>query len=129
MLWFSLYLVHFFVLDEEYGSEGLVSTQCDVYSYGIMLMEVLTRTKPTDEQLVGDGSLKHWVRDSLAHSVTQVVDENLLKPEDGQMKLQCVSSIMELALSCAADSPEERPNIKDVLVALSKIKLDFLALS
>ncbi|KAM3379787.1 hypothetical protein P3S68_012201 [Capsicum galapagoense] len=33
----------------EHGSEGLVSTKCDVYSYGIVLMETFTRTKPNDE--------------------------------------------------------------------------------
>ncbi|OIT36029.1 lrr receptor-like serinethreonine-protein kinase efr [Nicotiana attenuata] len=45
----------------EYGREGLVSTKCDVYSYGTMLMEIFTRTKPNDEMFDGDLSLKQWV--------------------------------------------------------------------
>ncbi|PHU19223.1 hypothetical protein BC332_10374 [Capsicum chinense] len=32
----------------EYGQDGLVSTKCDVYSYGIMLLETFTRRKPNN---------------------------------------------------------------------------------
>ncbi|PHT82998.1 hypothetical protein T459_11441 [Capsicum annuum] len=40
----------------EYGQDGLVSTKCDVYSYGIMLLKTFTRRKPSGFQ--GDLSLK-----------------------------------------------------------------------
>ncbi|KAM3239321.1 hypothetical protein P3L10_014355 [Capsicum annuum] len=47
----------------EYGLEGLVSTKCDVYSYGVMLLETFTRRKPNEFE--GDLSLKQWVSYSL----------------------------------------------------------------
>lgn len=112
----------------EYGSEGLVLTKCDTYSYGIMLMEMFTRTKPSDEKFVGDMSLKRWVNDSFPNSVAQVTDANLLRQEDGHIteKVQCLSSLMELALKCCAESPVERINLNDVLAALKKIRLQLL---
>ncbi|KAM3306495.1 hypothetical protein P3S67_013365 [Capsicum chacoense] len=57
------------LLDEDmvahlkYGQDGLVSTKCDVYSYGIMLFETFTRRKPNNFE--GDLSLKQWVSHSL----------------------------------------------------------------
>ncbi|XP_059277106.1 probable LRR receptor-like serine/threonine-protein kinase At3g47570 [Lycium ferocissimum] len=69
----------------EYGLEGLVSIKCDVYSYGIMLMETFTRTKPSDEMFHGDHSLKQLVSTSLPHAVMEVVDANLITPRDNQL--------------------------------------------
>ncbi|CAL5346284.1 unnamed protein product [Camellia sinensis] len=114
----------------EFGLEGLVSTNCDVYSYGILLMETFTRVKPTDEMFIEDMTMKCWIMESLPNSISHVIDANLLKPEKEQLTaivVQCVSSIMELALSCCVQSPEERINMKDVLTTLKKVRLLYLA--
>ncbi|KAF5731789.1 LRR receptor-like serine/threonine-protein kinase [Tripterygium wilfordii] len=108
----------------KYGSEGIISTRCDVYAFGILLMEIFTRMKPTDEMFVGELNLKSWVKESLVHALTKVVDSNLLKREDKHFvaKLNCLSSVMELALACIEDSPEDRIIVSDALVMLKKIK-------
>ncbi|KAG8365614.1 hypothetical protein BUALT_Bualt18G0124300 [Buddleja alternifolia] len=59
----------------EYGLEGMVSTRCDVYSYGIILMETFTRKRPSDDMFREDCSLKTWVERSLP---THAIDANLL---------------------------------------------------
>ena len=84
-------------------------------------MEVFARKKPMDEMFTGDLTLKTWV-ESLSNSVIQVVDANLLRREDEDLatKLSCLSSIMALALACTTDSPEERIDMKDVVVELKK---------
>nr|XP_027082867.1 LRR receptor-like serine/threonine-protein kinase EFR [Coffea arabica] len=112
----------------EYGSEGLISPKCDVYSYGIMLMEVFSRRKPNDEMFAGNLSLKSWINDSLPNSILRVIDAKLLKREDENFteKLEGFSSIMELALKCVRESPTDRLSMKVVLETLKKIKLKFM---
>ncbi|PHU19202.1 hypothetical protein BC332_10353 [Capsicum chinense] len=111
----------------EYGLDGLVSTKCDVYSYGVMLLETLTRRKPNEFE--GDLSLKKWVSNSLAEAVMDVIDINLVTPTGNhlQKELDVVASIMNLALDCCAESPARRTNMKDVVGMLQKIKIQLLA--
>ncbi|XP_047266677.1 receptor kinase-like protein Xa21 isoform X2 [Capsicum annuum] len=111
----------------EYGQDGLVSTKCDVYSYGIMLLETFTRRKPTEFE--GDLSLKQWVSYSLPDAVMDVADSNLVPPMDNHLKkkLDCVASIMKVALDCCIESPARRTNMKDVVGMLEKIRIQLLA--
>jgi LRR receptor-like serine/threonine-protein kinase FLS2 len=111
----------------EYGLEGIVSTSGDVYSYGILLMETFTKKKPTDDMFAGEMSLKRWVEESSALSITKVIDANLLTTESDYASTEdCISSIMKLALHCCAELPEQRVNAKSVSITLNKIKLKFL---
>ncbi|KAG6639437.1 hypothetical protein CIPAW_10G100300 [Carya illinoinensis] len=111
----------------EYGYEGLVSTRGDVYSYGILLMETFTRKKPTDDMFTGEMSLKSLVQESLALSILEVVDANLLINENDYAAMEkCLLSTMGLALHCCADLPKQRIGIENVLATLNKIKLKFL---
>ncbi|XP_070012335.1 probable LRR receptor-like serine/threonine-protein kinase At3g47570 [Nicotiana sylvestris] len=121
-------LATFGYIAPEYGRDGLVSTKCDVYSYGIMLMEAFTRRKPNDEMFEGDLSLKQWVSNSLPEGTVDVVDANLVTPQDDHLnkKLDCVVSIMKVALDCCVDSPAKRIDIKDVVRMLHKIKIQLL---
>ena len=108
----------------EYGSEGRVSTKGDIYSYGIILLEIITRKKPTDEMFVGELAMRQWIASLLDRM--EVVDDGLLRIEDGRdvTGMQTVlSSILELGLRCSEESPDERPDIKDVVTKVNKIKL------
>ena len=112
----------------EYGLDGIVSKKGDVYSYGIMLMEVFTRKKPIDEMFTGDMNLKQWVENSFPHAIPSIIDANLLRIEDHLciIKKDCLSSLIELALVCSATSPKERIDMKHILTALNKIKMKLL---
>ncbi|KAL8041012.1 hypothetical protein ABFX02_10G137200 [Erythranthe guttata] len=121
----------------EYGSDGTVSTKGDVYSYGIMLMEVLTRRKPTDELFGENRSLRHWVKAAYnTNSLIEVIDANLFQEEENGLLLlkinshhniiTCLSSVIELSLDCSKKAPQDRINMKDAVVRLIKIKQRFL---
>ncbi|XP_016448756.2 receptor kinase-like protein Xa21 [Nicotiana tabacum] len=112
----------------EYGLAGLVSTKSDVYSYGIMLLENFTRRKPNDEMFDGDLNLKQWVSYSIPEAVMDVVDANLLTPMDNHLnkKLDCVASIMKVALDCSAESAARRIDMKNIVGMLKKIKIQLL---
>ncbi|KAK2980756.1 hypothetical protein RJ640_015675 [Escallonia rubra] len=97
-------------LHHEYGLGGSVSTSSDVYSFGIMLMETFTKTKPTDKMFAGGMTLRLWVKESLPNGISKVVDMALLRQEGENLTRdeQCLTSIMELALECTKESTEER---------------------
>ncbi|KAH9667910.1 protein kinase domain-containing protein [Citrus sinensis] len=108
----------------EYGREGRVSANGDVYSFGIMLMETFTGKKPTDEIFNEAMTLKQWVNDWLPISTMEVVDVNLLSQEDVHFvaKEQCVSFVFNLAMACTVESPEQRINAKEIVTMLLKIR-------
>ncbi|PON56489.1 Serine/threonine protein kinase [Parasponia andersonii] len=112
----------------EHGLDGIVSRRGDVYSYGIILMEVFTRKKPTDEMFTREMNLRQWVENSFPHSVAQIIDAKLLRTEDRHYVINrdCISSVMELALACCATSPEERIDTKNIVTTLNKIKKKLL---
>ncbi|CAL2225825.1 unnamed protein product [Prunus armeniaca] len=110
----------------EYGSTGKVSTKGDVYSYGIMMLEIMTRKKPTDEMFAGEQTLRQWINESLPNNCLEVVDAGLLSIEEGRdvnATKNIILSIMEISLRCCEQVPEERMDFKDVVTKLMKIKL------
>eukprot|EP00253_Pinus_taeda_P007608 PITA_07608 len=61
----------------EYGLGVAVSSQGDVYSYGILLLEILTRKQPTSGMFIGDLNLHSWVNLAFLDRVKEVIDNDL----------------------------------------------------
>ena len=124
MLCSSKLLLFFFT---EYGSEGRVSIKGDIYSFGVMLLEMFSRKKPTDDMFVGELSLRKWVMASIPEKIMEIIDGNLLRTGDGRDVIAAkdyLLAIMELGLECSREFPEERIDIKEVVVKLNKIKVN-----
>ncbi|ESR49607.1 hypothetical protein CICLE_v10033608mg [Citrus x clementina] len=98
----------------EYGREGRVSANGDVYSFG--------------DYVNGNfywGRTHRWRGGSGAMTLKQwVVDVNLLSQEDVHFvaKEQCVSFVFNLAMACTVESPEQRINAKEIVTMLLKIR-------
>ncbi|KAH0692673.1 hypothetical protein KY290_020798 [Solanum tuberosum] len=108
--------------------EGIVSTCGDVYSYGIMLMEVLTKRRPTDEEICNENlDLRKWITQSFSGTMMDVVDANMFSEEE-QITCKseiCIASMIELALDCTKETPESRVTMKEVVKRLNKINNTF----
>ncbi|PIN15022.1 Serine/threonine protein kinase [Handroanthus impetiginosus] len=109
-----------------YIAPGLVSTKCDVYGFGIMLMETFTGKRPTDDLFTAGLSLRGWIYDTYPNSLSHVLDTTLLNPNEDK-NVECVSLIMNLALDCSSELPGERNNMKDALATLQKIRKQFFS--
>ncbi|XP_039013684.1 receptor kinase-like protein Xa21 [Hibiscus syriacus] len=66
----------------EFGSAGIVSIKCDVYSYGIVLIETFTKKKPTDDFFTDEMTMRDWVKRSLSEGMIDIADVDILRRED-----------------------------------------------
>ncbi|KAK2635625.1 hypothetical protein Ddye_030417 [Dipteronia dyeriana] len=65
----------------EYGLGSEFSIHGDVYSNGILLLEMMTRKKPTDVMFEGDLNLHNFARTALPDRVMEIVDPILINEE------------------------------------------------
>ena len=91
-------------------------------------METFTRKKPSDGMFSGEMNLKQWIESLFQGAISEVIDSSLLRVEEEHyvLKKECLSSIMELALTCSAAAPEDRTDMKKVAATLNRIKIKFL---
>ncbi|XP_043717927.1 probable LRR receptor-like serine/threonine-protein kinase At3g47570 [Telopea speciosissima] len=125
----------------EYGAGADVSTHGDVYSYGILLLEMFTGKWPTHEMFKDNFNLHCWGEMALHDGVMVVVDPSLLSmEEDGEGEettitnitgsqrckkdrvQECLNSIIRIGVACSAESPWDRMDINDVVKELHLIR-------
>jgi serine/threonine protein kinase len=114
----------------EYGLGGRVTTKGDVYSYGIVLLEMITGKKPTHNMIVEGKNLQKWVGSSFPNQLGEVVDNSLLRmtstSTQAEKDLNCLSESISMGLLCTKDSPEGRPTMMDIVGRLQSIRDTFL---
>lgn len=100
-----------------------ITEKSDVYSYGIVLLEVLTGMEPVDHQIPDRAHIVSWVNQELRdkpREFTSILDQQLLRWSGSQ--IQEMHQVLGVALLCVNPTPEERPSMKDVTAMLKEIK-------
>ncbi|KAK7407011.1 hypothetical protein VNO78_08651 [Psophocarpus tetragonolobus] len=118
----------------EYGMGADVSIKGDVYSFGVLVLEMLTGRRPTDEMFEDGLNLHNYVKISIPNSLSQIVDStilpNKLKHANNYSDLalmdpiveKCLLSLFRIALACSMELPKERISMIDVTRDLNLIK-------
>ncbi|OMO83673.1 hypothetical protein COLO4_22386 [Corchorus olitorius] len=95
-----------------------INEKADVYSFGIVLLELVTRRK--SDQLE-EATLQEFVWDHVENNrITEIVDQNILIEGINYEEL---ASFIKIALHCTQENPEDRPTITDVAKQLRQLEL------
>ncbi|KAF9682788.1 hypothetical protein SADUNF_Sadunf05G0144800 [Salix dunnii] len=99
-----------------------ITEKSDVYSYGVVLLEIISGRSAVEPQ-VGDGlHIVEWVKKKMGsfEQAVSILDAKLQGLPD-QM-VQEMLQTLGIAMFCVNSSPAERPTMKDVVALLMEVK-------
>ncbi|CAA0806432.1 Protein BRASSINOSTEROID INSENSITIVE 1 [Striga hermonthica] len=104
----------------EYYQSFRCSTKGDVYSYGVVLLELLTGRQPTDSADFGDNNLVGWVKQHARARVSDVFDRELMR-EDPGLEMELLQHL-KVACACLDDRAWKRPTMIQVMAMFKEIQ-------
>ncbi|KMT03477.1 hypothetical protein BVRB_8g191580 [Beta vulgaris subsp. vulgaris] len=119
----------------EYGLGRRASTQGDVYSFGVLLLEIVTGKRPTDVFFDKASSLQEWVKTHYPHNLEPIFELALVRfatlPPYGiasqshktkSLFHEIILELIELGLMCTQYSASTRPTMLDVAQDMERLK-------
>ncbi|KAL4178681.1 hypothetical protein AMTRI_Chr13g116300 [Amborella trichopoda] len=106
----------------EYAYTLQVDEKSDIYSFGVVLMEILSGRRSVESEFGDGNSIVDWVRSKIKtkEGVSEVLDKNVgasCGPVREEMML-----VLRVALLCTARCPNNRPSMRDVVSMLQEAK-------
>ncbi|XP_075490920.1 putative LRR receptor-like serine/threonine-protein kinase At1g74360 [Primulina tabacum] len=105
----------------EYGQTWKATTKGDVYSYGVLVMELATSRRAVDG---GEECLVEWAKRVVGdgrHGYNRTTIPVALLVSGLEGGAEQMSELLRIGIWCTAESPHSRPNMKEVLAMLFKI--------
>ncbi|RHN57111.1 putative protein kinase RLK-Pelle-LRR-XII-1 family [Medicago truncatula] len=116
----------------EYGEGVPVSPKGDIYSFGILLLEMFTGKRPTNNNFSERLSLHKFCKIKIPEAILEIVDSQLLFPfAEDEMGIvenkirNCLVMFAAIGVACSKEVTTHRMLIKDVIVKLNQIKSKF----
>ncbi|XP_076893966.1 nodulation receptor kinase-like [Bidens hawaiensis] len=100
-------------LDPEYYSTQHLSAMSDVFSYGVVLLEIITGREPLNiHRPRNEWSLVEWAKPYIRNSrIEEIVDPNI----KGGYHIEALWRVVEVALACTEPYSTYRPSMIDIV--------------
>ena len=91
--------------------------ESDVYSYGVVLLELLARKKALDPSFIEEMDIVSWVRSVWSNTgeIEKIVDSSLMEEFLHSDIMEQVIDVFVVALRCTEKEPSKRPTMRDVV--------------
>ncbi|CAM6055878.1 unnamed protein product [Sphagnum tenellum] len=105
----------------EFGYAPQVTPKVDIYSFGVLLLELLTGKRPVDPSFGDSHHITSWVlsiiRQNGPTANDELLDSRLLSTATELQKIQMIH-VLKVAISCTKYAPLERLTMAEVVEAL-----------